>query len=33
LRIKSLIDEFRNVDGFITIKLVVRSMFETTSTH
>jgi len=33
LRTKSLTEEFRNVDGFITVTSVVRSMLETTSTH
>ena len=33
LRVVSLILESRNVDGFITSKSVVRSMFETTNTH
>ena len=30
---KSLINDSRNVEGFITGKSVVRSMFETTNTH
>jgi len=33
LRVKSLIVDSRNVDGFIITMFVVRSMFETTNTH
>jgi hypothetical protein len=33
LRVKPLIDDFRNSEGFILGKYVVRSMLETTSTH
>lgn len=33
LRVKSLIDDSRNFDGFTIGKFIVRSMFETTSTH
>jgi hypothetical protein len=33
LRVKSLIDDSRNWEGFITGNSVVRSMFETTNTH
>jgi hypothetical protein len=33
LRVKSLTDDSRKVDGFIMGKFVVRSMFDTTNTH
>jgi len=33
LRVKSLIEDSRKVDGFIIGESKVRSMFETTNTH